>query len=162
VADNGTGHWLRRADLAAALLRQHLHAQGQLRASAGAPVLDEGLEGAPGLLCVGDSAQQTAATRAALQYRTDKRDTSPGCQPHCPGTCARGARQCLVRRLGAAGLAGLGPVALDATDYSALLAALQQHRGDALAAIDSALPQHSAWLLDTVPAPDWHRHIGLP
>jgi len=158
VADNGTGHWLRRADMAAALLRQHLHAQGQLRASAGAPVLDEGLAGALGLLC---ASAPPAATRAALKYRSDGALQALAASPIPLGPAREVPADSWYAAYGPPALRAWA-AALDATDYSALLAALQQHRGDALAAIDSALPQHSAWLLDTVPAPDWHRHIGLP
>jgi len=70
IADTGTGRWLRRAAIAAAITRHHLHTHGDLRDSAAAPILAEGLPGAVGLLCVGDSDGLPALT-AVLQHRSD-------------------------------------------------------------------------------------------
>lgn len=55
VADEGPGRWLRRADIAAALVRRDISERAQLRETPGSQVLAEGLAGAIGLLCVADT-----------------------------------------------------------------------------------------------------------
>ncbi|WP_444939208.1 ABC transporter permease [Microbulbifer sp. JMSA002] len=54
IADEGTGRWLRRVDIARALARQHLVAKSDLRRIAGSAWLSDGVSGAIGLLCVAE------------------------------------------------------------------------------------------------------------
>ncbi|WP_413662053.1 ABC transporter permease [Microbulbifer sp. CNSA002] len=54
IADEGTGRWLRRVDIARALARQHLLESSDLRRIAGSAWLSDGVSGAIGLLCVAE------------------------------------------------------------------------------------------------------------
>ncbi len=55
VTEQGPGHWLRRAEIATALARRQIQDRADLRQGADALWLSEGLAGAIGRLCVGDT-----------------------------------------------------------------------------------------------------------
>ncbi|WP_402718059.1 hypothetical protein [Janthinobacterium rivuli] len=67
VAQAGTGRALRRADIAAAMARQHFIAQTGLRGADGALWLTQGMGGAIGLLCAGDAGGVSALSALLLR-----------------------------------------------------------------------------------------------
>lgn len=75
VVDQGTGRFVRRADIAAALARRLIADGADLREGAGSPWLDQGIPGAIGLLCVAESdgvaALQSLLGRSAQQTTED-------------------------------------------------------------------------------------------
>lgn len=55
VADSGVGRWLRRSNIAAAMAREAIASEADLRRGPGSVWLSHGVAGALGLLCVGDT-----------------------------------------------------------------------------------------------------------
>lgn len=84
VADQGTGRFVRRADIAAALARRWILDAADLREGAGGQWLDQGIPGAIGLLCVAES--DGVAALQALLARGAQRTTEALAQSADPVT----------------------------------------------------------------------------
>lgn len=75
VADAGVGRWLRRSNIAAAMAREAIASEADLRRGPGSAWLSDGVAGALGLLCVGDTdgldAMRQVMAREAEQTTRD-------------------------------------------------------------------------------------------
>lgn len=68
VATDGVGHMLRNAEIARLIARRHILNTYPLRSASGSVLLSEGLPGAIGLLCVGDTYGAKALAQVAERY----------------------------------------------------------------------------------------------
>ena len=97
IAADGVGHMMRRADIARLFARRHILNTYALRDSAGSLLLSEGLPGAIGILCVGDThgakaladvtkrfaeATSQAISSSAIPVKELKYDVSDGWAKH--------------------------------------------------------------------------------
>jgi len=149
ITDTGTGRWLRRAAIASALIRHHLHTHGDLRDSAAAPILAEGLPGAVGLLCVGDSDGLPALSHSDTTTQTLAASRIP------IGPALHAARKDWYADYGPQALLAFAAT-LTPSDYTALTDALHRHAGAALPALHRAFPQHTARMLAAPHSTDLH------
>jgi len=154
TADTGTGRWLRRADMAAALVRHALQTRGNLRDSPGAPILDEGLTGAVGLLCVGDSDGLPALT-ILLNHHSDTTTQTLAASPVPIGPALHATRNGWYTDYGPQALLAFAAT-LQPSDYSALISTLHHHAGDALLTLHAVFPQYAAKMLAPPQSTDLH------
>jgi len=154
VADTGIGRWLRRADIAAALVLYNLQTYGDLRDSPGAPILADGLAGAVGLLCVGDSDGLPALT-TLLNHHSDTTTQTLAASAVPIGPALYAVRNGWYADYGPQALLAFAAT-LQPSDYSALITELNHHTGDALPALHAVFPQHAAQMLATPQSTDLH------
>jgi len=154
VADTGTGRWLRRADIASALVRHALQTRGDLRDSPGAPILAEGLAGAVGLLCGSDS-DGLPALITILQHHSDTTTQTLAASSVPIGPALHAIRNGWYADYGPQSLLAF-VATLQPLDYSTLITGLNQHAGAALPTLYEVFPQHAAKMLAAPQSTDLH------